>query len=51
MNDIDVKDKKILYLLDTNSRMSLTQIGKKVGLRKNVVSYRLKRLIQKGIMK
>ncbi len=51
MYDIDVKDKKILYLLDTNSRMHITQIGKKVGLRKNVVSYRLKRLMQKGIIK
>jgi len=51
MNEIDDKDKKILYLLDTNSRMTVTQIGKKVGLKKNVVSYRLKRLKQKGIIK
>ena len=50
MSLIDVQDKKILYILDTNARMSLTQIGKKIGLRKNVVSYRLKRLMQKGII-
>ena len=48
---LDKKDKKILYELDRNARQSLTRIGKKVGLPKNVVSYRIKRLEQTGVIK
>ncbi len=51
MVKIDIKDKKILYNLHKNARQSLTQIGKKVSLPKNVVSYRLKRLIKEGVIK
>jgi DNA-binding Lrp family transcriptional regulator len=50
MIEIDIKDKKILYYLDIDSRQSLTQIGKKVGLPKNVVSYRIKRLKKIGVI-
>ncbi|MCX6667136.1 MAG: winged helix-turn-helix transcriptional regulator [Euryarchaeota archaeon] len=50
MEKIDLKDRKILYQLDLDSRQSLTQIGKKVGLPKNVVAYRIKNLKEKGIM-
>jgi DNA-binding Lrp family transcriptional regulator len=41
---LDLKDKKILTLLDENSRYSNTQIAKKVGLSKPAVEYRIKRL-------
>jgi len=41
---VGLKDRKILYELDYDSRQSLSKIGKKVGLHKNVVLYRLKRL-------
>lgn len=51
VNTIDIKDKKILYELDLNSRQSLAQIGKKVGLAKSIVSYRINRLINLGIIK
>jgi Lrp/AsnC family leucine-responsive transcriptional regulator len=51
MTALDIKDRKILYELDLNARQSLTQIGKKVGLKKDVVSYRLKRLQDEGIIK
>ena len=51
MIKIDLKDRKILYQLDLNSRQSLTQIGKNVGLKKDVVSYRIKRLQDEGIIK
>ena len=51
MEKIDLKDRRILYQLDLNSRQSLSQIGKKVGLHKNVVAYRIKRLQKKGIIK
>ena len=50
MIKIDLKDRKILNQLDINSRQSLSQIGKKVGLPKNVVAYRIKRLEEKGII-
>jgi DNA-binding Lrp family transcriptional regulator len=51
MYRIDIKDRKILYELDYDSRQSFSQIGKKVGLHKNVVSYRVKRLMEKNIIR
>jgi DNA-binding Lrp family transcriptional regulator len=50
MVKIDLKDRRILYELDYNSRESLTQIGKKVGLKKDVVSYRIKKLQEEGVI-
>ena len=41
---LDLKDKRILYQLDLNSRQSNTEIAKKVGLSKDVVNYRIKKL-------
>jgi Lrp/AsnC family transcriptional regulator for asnA, asnC and gidA len=51
MVKVDLKDRKILYELDYDSRQSFSQIGKKVGLHKNVVTYRIKRLMEKGIIR
>jgi len=51
MVSIDVKDRKILYQLDLNCRQSNTQIGKKVGLSKQVVDYRIKRMENEGIIR
>lgn len=51
MIKIDKKDRKILYQLDLNSRQTLSQIGKKVGLPKNVVAYRINRHKDEGIIK
>ena len=50
MVDIDLKDRKILYELDLDCRQSNTQIGKKVGLKKDVVSYRINRMKEEGII-
>ena len=50
MFKIDVKDRKILYQLDLNSRQSLTTIGSKVRLSKTVVQYRINRLVKNGII-
>jgi Lrp/AsnC family leucine-responsive transcriptional regulator len=50
MESLDVKDRKILYELDFNSRQSNSKIGKKVGLHKNVVNYRIKRMEKSGII-
>jgi len=51
MPNIDLKDRKILYQLDVDSRQSFSEIGKKVRLPKNVVSYRINRMIKAGIIK
>ena len=51
MKELDSKDHKILYHLFLNSRQSLSSIGKKVGLPKNVVKYRIERLESRGIIK
>ena len=51
MEKLDVKDRKILYELDIDARQSFSQLGKKVGLHKDVVAYRVKKLQEKGIIK
>jgi DNA-binding Lrp family transcriptional regulator len=51
LEKLDIKDRKILYHLDINSRQSFSQIGKKVGLHKDVVTYRVKKLQDTGIIK
>jgi DNA-binding Lrp family transcriptional regulator len=48
--NIDLKDKKILYNLSMDGRMSYTQLGKKVGLSKNAVKYRIERLKKEGVI-
>ena len=50
MVKIDVKDRKILYHLYENSRQSLNNIGKKVGLSKELVRYRINRLQNEGVI-
>lgn len=47
---LDLKDKKILYELDKDSRQSFQKIAKKVGLSKNAVSYRCNLLMKEGII-
>jgi Lrp/AsnC family leucine-responsive transcriptional regulator len=47
---LDKKDYKILYQLDLNSRQSDAEIGRKVGLSREVVKYRIKNLIKKGVI-
>lgn len=48
MTNLDLKDRKILYQLDLNSRKSFAEIAKKVRLSKEVVQYRVKRLQDDG---
>src|SRR3989344_187087 len=47
---LGIKDKKILYELDQNSRQSLSQIAKKTKLSQQVISYRLNLLQKKMII-
>jgi len=50
MVKIDLKDRRILYELDRNSRQSNKQIAKKVGLSEQVVGNRIRRLQELGII-
>ncbi len=45
---LDLKDKKILTLLDENARYSNSQIAKKVKLSKPAVEYRIQRLLKQN---
>ena len=47
---LDLKDKKILTLLDEDARLSNSQIAKKVGLSKPTVEYRLKRFEKNNLI-
>ena len=47
---LDLKDRKVLYQLDVDCRQTNSEIGKKVGLSKQVVDYRIKRLLKDGII-
>jgi Lrp/AsnC family transcriptional regulator for asnA, asnC and gidA len=51
MEKLDIKDRKILYELDQDSRQSFRSIGRKVGLSKDVVAGRVKKLQDDGIIK
>ena len=50
MEKLDLKDKKILYELDINSRQSFRSIGRKVGLSKDIVASRVKKLVEEGVI-
>lgn len=47
---LDLKDKKILYELDKNSRLTLSELGKKVRLSKETVFHRINKLIERGFI-
>ena len=47
---LDLNDWKILNQLDLNSRQSDAEIGKKTRISKQVVNYRIKKLIDEGII-
>lgn len=47
---LDLKDKKILYELDKDSRISLTDLAKKLKTSKEVVHYRINNLIKNKII-
>jgi len=47
---LDIVDRRILYQLDLDARQSLSLLGKKVRLKKHVVSYRIKRMQEDGII-
>src|SRR3989344_4169916 len=50
MIKLDIKDKKILSVLDKNARMPYSKISNLVRLNRDVVKYRIKKLEKKGII-
>ncbi|MBU0460744.1 MAG: winged helix-turn-helix transcriptional regulator, partial [Nanoarchaeota archaeon] len=48
MDKLDLKDRKILHELDLNARQSDSEIAKKVGLTRDSVRYRIKKLEDQG---
>ena len=48
--ELDLKDKKILFELDKNSRINLSKLGKKVRLSKEVIFHRINKLVEKGFI-
>lgn len=50
MLKLDLRDKKILWELDRDSRQSLSEIAKKVGLSKESVYYRIRNLESRKII-
>ena len=50
MATIDLKDRKLIYELQQDSRQSFKSIGKKIGMSSELVKYRIKRLIDNKII-
>ena len=50
MEKINLKDRKILFELDKNSRISLGELSKKIGLKKETTFHRLNKLIEKKVI-
>ncbi|RJQ18214.1 winged helix-turn-helix transcriptional regulator [Candidatus Woesearchaeota archaeon] len=48
--ELKLKDKKLIYELDFQARMSLTKIAKRIGVSKQVAKYNLERLEKEDII-
>jgi DNA-binding Lrp family transcriptional regulator len=51
MSKLDQLDKKIMYELDLNARISASQLAKKLNKSKETVNFRINRLREKGFIK
>ncbi len=51
MHKMDAKDWRLLYELDLDASQSLAKIGKKLGMGRDVIHYRVKRLEREGIIR
>lgn len=51
MEQIDLLDRKILYELGHNSKQSASKIARKCRVHRNVVNFRINKLLEKGIIK
>ena len=50
MADLDKKDRKLLYELDLNARLSIRQLARKIGLSQEATRYRINRLVEKKVI-
>lgn len=50
IKNLDLKDRRLLYELDLNSRLSISDIAKRMRLNKNTANFRLNRLIKEGFI-
>jgi len=48
--NLDLRDKKLLFELDKNSRANLSELAKKLKTSKEVVHYRLKKLVDEKVI-
>ena len=48
VENLDLKEKKILYELDFNARLSYAQLGRKVGLSKQGAEYKMNSLMDEA---
>jgi len=51
VEELDLIDRKILYELDLNARISTTQLAKKLRVGRETTNYRINRLVKKGIIR
>src|SRR3989339_894662 len=51
MEELDLINSKIIYTLDFDARMPLSQLAKKVGISKQVAKYRIENLVKRGVIK
>ena len=51
LEKLDLIDRKILYELDLNARISTTQLAKKLRIGREMANYRINRLLEKGIIR
>ena len=48
--EIDAKDRAIIFYLDEDARQPISQLSKKVKLNREVVRYRIDRMIEQGVI-
>lgn len=48
---LDLLDRKIMYELDLDSRMSFKELGHKLKIAKETAAFRMKRLVERGFIK
>jgi len=51
MQELDLIDKRILYELDLNARISASQLAHKIKKSKETVNFRINRLLKMGYLK
>ena len=51
IDKLDLKDRRLLYELDKNSRQPISKIAKNIRLNKNTVNFRLNRLVKENYIK